>query len=47
VAKVWRQLADDFANESVANSAALATISRHGTTRRTPSCLFDEPRNVI
>ena len=38
--KVWRQLANDFANESVANTTTLAISGRHETTRRVLSSLL-------
>ena len=40
--KVWRQLANDFANESVENSPTLANSGRHETARRVLSSLVDD-----
>lgn len=39
--KVWRQLANDFANESDENSATLANTGRHATAQRVASSLLD------
>ena len=40
--KVWRQFANDFANESVENSTTLANTGRHESARRVLSSLLDD-----